>query len=380
MSHDLPALSRSAIAWVALLVTAAPRAGDRLYTVAATDPNLRVVDPATAATLSSRLITIPGGPAVQNAKGLALHPLTGELWAILWVSQQRQLAKIDPNTAIATLIGSTGDNFAGIAFDAVGTLYGVTGDGATVPETLFTLNQATGAPTFFMTLGNGNDGETIAHDPLTNQLFHASGLSVVVLETIDLVNRSVTNVPLSGFAWFEAAAMTHWVGRNFLVADIGADLSLVSAAGVVTRIGMMDHNAKGMAFVSTSNAPVFEAYGDGCPAQGGYIPALSGSGTPAWGNAVTLRVINGPGGAPGVFAFGLGTGSVSIAPGCAIQILPLLGFVVPIGLSGTGSGQGIGSMPLQIPPGAGPADIYFQTALIENLSIVLTNPLRMHIQ
>jgi hypothetical protein len=231
-----------------------------------------------------------------------------------------------------------------------------------------------------MTLGNGNDGETIAHDPATNRLYHASGLTVVVLETIDLVSRTVTNVPLSGASWHEAAAMTHWVGRNFLVADNGADLFVVSAAGVVSPIGMMDHNAKGMAFVRTPNTPVFRPYGDGCPAQGGYIPVMSGSGTPAWGNAVTLRVINGPGGAPAVIAFGLGTGSLQILPGCAIQILPLMGFVLPIALGGTGSGRGTAALPVQIPPGAGPVDLYLQTAIIEGTGLVLTSPVQMHIQ
>jgi hypothetical protein len=159
-----------------------------------------------------------------------------------------------------------------------------------------------------------------------------------------------------------------------------ADLFVVSASGVVSQIGTLDHNPKGMALLPAANAPVFHVYGDGCPAQGGYIPVLAGSGTPAWGNAVTLRVLNGPGGAPGVVAFGLGTGSVQILPGCSIQILPLLGFVVPIGLGGTGGGQGTGSLPLQIPPGAGPADLYLQTVLIEATSLVLTNPLQMHIQ
>src|SRR5688500_578297 len=108
--------------------------------------------------------------------------------------------------------------------------------------------------------------------------------------------------------------MTHWVGGNFLLADLGADLFVVAATGAVTYIGMMDHNPKGLAFLSTSNAPVFRPYGGGCAAQGGFIPVTSGSGTPAWGNAVTFRVLNAPGSAPAALAFGIGTGSVPISP------------------------------------------------------------------
>ena len=77
-------------------------------------------------------------------------------------------------------------------------LYGVTGDGsASQPETLFTLDSATGNATFLMALGNGGDGESIASDG--NNLFHLSGNNnPTVFEKINLNNLTTTNITLTG--------------------------------------------------------------------------------------------------------------------------------------------------------------------------------------
>src|SRR5690606_11000345 len=235
-------------------------AGDRLYTVTSNDATLRLVNPFTGTTISSVPITSSAGQ-VNWANGLAVHPLTGALWAILYVSGSgRVLARLDPTTGIATVVGPTGRAFAGIAFAANGTLYGVTGDGDQVaPETLFTLNLQTGAPTQVLALGNGDDGETIGFDPVTGNLLHASGYFSPVLERIDLGSLTVTSVPTSGSPYIEALAITHWVGSNFLMSDINDDLFVVSADGVVSKIATLDHSfIKGLAFVQTTNAAFFQ--------------------------------------------------------------------------------------------------------------------------
>src|SRR5439155_138658 len=80
---------------------------ERLFSVAATDDQLRLLDPASGTTLSSVRITLPG-ETVAGATGLATHPLTGELWALLRLARadnQRQLVVVDPTTGFATSIG-----------------------------------------------------------------------------------------------------------------------------------------------------------------------------------------------------------------------------------------------------------------------------------
>lgn len=376
--HAPSSLSFALVACTSLL-----SAGDRLYTVSPADGNLRLVNPFTAATITVVPITATG--TVQGANGLAVHPTTGELWSILQVQGSgRVLAKLNTTTGAATVIGAPGRNFAGIAFNAAGTLYGVTGDGDPVaPETLFTIDLTTGAPTQVVALGNGSDGETIAFDPATGLMLHASGLGVQngteILETIDLTSLAVTNVVLSGGDYDEALGMTHWVGRNFLLSDLNDDLFVVNASGLISLIGALDHTAKGLAFVQTTNAAFFRPYGDGCAAAGGYIPVLAGVGSPAAGGQVSLNIANGPGGAPGSLALGLGTGAFPLRPGCLVQILPLANVFLPIALSGAGPGTGTTSLPLQIPVGVR-GDIFFQAVVVDPLGLVLTNPEQMHIQ
>ncbi len=74
------------------------------------------------------------------------------------------------------------------------TCFPLTGDGAAVPETLYTLNTSTAAATFVKTLGTGADGEIIARGPLANVLYHSSGNTVSYFETINLSTLTTTIV------------------------------------------------------------------------------------------------------------------------------------------------------------------------------------------
>jgi len=106
------------------------------------------------------------GFTVVGINGLAKHPSNGTIYAVVGVSGgPRRLATLDPATGVLTDIGSLGDNFSQITFDPAGTLFGVTGDGATVPETLFQINPADATTAADMTLGNGADGEVVTFVP-----------------------------------------------------------------------------------------------------------------------------------------------------------------------------------------------------------------------
>ena len=87
---------------------------------------------------------------------------------------------INHATGVATSIGNTGDQFAGLAFNSNGTLFAMVGDkknsiGGLPPETLFTLNTSSAAPTQVLVLGRGNDGEAIGFNPNDGLIYHASG-------------------------------------------------------------------------------------------------------------------------------------------------------------------------------------------------------------
>jgi hypothetical protein len=228
------------------------------------DPNLRVIDASTGQTVSAMPITLPGF-AVVGGSGLARHPVTDELYAILKVqgTSFRRLVTVDELTGASTDVGDTARRFAGIAFASDGTLYGVTGDGSGVSETLFEIDPSDGSSVAILPLGNGSDGETIAFDPVAGRLYHASGLGTPnqvdgeILETIDPDNLLVDPVTLSGFDYQELTALG-WGAASFYAADLGDPvvddprLLSVTPGGVVTPIGTLDHVAKGLVLATPS--------------------------------------------------------------------------------------------------------------------------------
>jgi hypothetical protein len=137
-------------------------------------------------------ITADTGDVVFQTNGLARHPGTGEFYALVFAattrgggSTQRFLAQLDVNTGLATIIGDTGDSFADLTFHSDGTLYAVTGDGATTPSSLFTLSLADATPTFVLDMGPADfEGEGIAFNPEDGFIYRVSGLDQ--LDVIDL--------------------------------------------------------------------------------------------------------------------------------------------------------------------------------------------------
>ena len=229
-----------------------------LYSISVNDTELRVIDPFDASTISSVTITL-SGKTVSGGTGLAANPLTGELWALLkcgLCGKSRELVVIDASSGVATSIGNTGDAFAGLAFDSTGKLYGVTGDGAIIPETLFTINTIDATPTPLLPLGSGTDGETIAFNPDDGFIYHASGHSgnnEVIFESINIETSTITDISIINTLLVneEAQALTYWEEEDLFLwkQDHGVGpLFRVTSNGTPTLIGQMDHQSKGLAF------------------------------------------------------------------------------------------------------------------------------------
>jgi hypothetical protein len=156
----------------------------------------------------------------------------------------------------------------------------------------------------------------------------------------------------------------------------------VSTSGVVTTIGLMDHLAKGMAWV---NGPsFFQSYGHGCPGSGAFTPTLTGSGTPNPGQSFTLNIANALGGTQGVLFVGLGQGTANVVPSCALQVMPILPqliFTLPI--FGAGPGNGFLPLPASLPSNLPSFDVFVQVLVADPGAaggVASTAPLRMHIQ
>ncbi|HEY8504199.1 MAG TPA: PEP-CTERM sorting domain-containing protein [Gemmataceae bacterium] len=136
-------------------------------------------------------------------------------------------------------------------------LYGVTGDGASTPESLFTISQTDGSATFFMSLGAGDDGEAIAYNPTDGRMYHWSGLGTFnvdeIFQRIDLGTMAVADITLSGDGYGEViAAVYDPTSGNFLVNDLTGGFFSVTPGGVVTRLGTPALNVKGLAFAGAT--------------------------------------------------------------------------------------------------------------------------------
>lgn len=248
-----------------------PAAAQVLYSIARGDNVLRVIDPATGATIADDFLIEPPGGTVTGGNGLAKHPSKASLYALVRTSggfpTNRTLIEIRPLAGTAQIIGDTGDRFAGLAFDSSGTLYAVTGDGAATPESLYTLSLTDATPTFVVSLGNGGDGEAIGFNPNDGFLYHTSGVDdglnpdTRIFERIDLNSLTVTNIPISGDGYSEITALV-FSGNSFFAADtLGPILSSVTDGGAFSTVGSMDHVSKGLAFSAPAPVPALGGWG-----------------------------------------------------------------------------------------------------------------------
>ncbi len=221
--------------------------GATIYTVSPDDNKLRTIDGFDQSTTSAVDITL-SGETVNQVLGLAKHPTTGELYAVAKVassSTQFELVTIDPSTGSATSIGNTGDKFAGLTFDDSGKLYGVTGDGAAVPASLYQIDIADGSTTLVATLGNGDDGESIAFNTDDGMIYHISGNAIPIFEKIDPANEfAITDIGLDQDP--NGSLALAYVSGFFLGAGLTQVYS-VNQQGSLTFLGTPDHKVKGIA-------------------------------------------------------------------------------------------------------------------------------------
>ena len=229
------------------LAIAAPAHAQRLYgtnafvnSCASTVPpnfggcGLFYLNPVTGAIVDGRDITLAGF-TVTGATSVTVDPTTHEVYAILKVSADtsRRLAKLDVRTGVGTMVGNLGDRFASITFRG-GQLYGATGNGAAVPETLYLIDKTTASKTFARALGAGADGETLAYNPNDDMIYHWSGSSAAVI--FEKVSPdppyTITSITPNGGGGEVFGAVWNPATDRFLVHDISSVMASWSTAGV----------------------------------------------------------------------------------------------------------------------------------------------------
>ncbi len=206
-------------------------------------------------------MTVAGG-TIQKGLGLAFDPVTRRTFVVFKsnLPGSRHLGQVDPVTGVVADIGDLGDKFAAIAFDLAGQLYGVTGDGADTPETLFAIDKSNASTSEVVALGAGDDGETLALNPRDGLLYHSSGCNDSVWETIDPSGPTITPIGLTGDDFCEATALTYSEKSNsFVLVNLNsAEVNTVTTGGVSTELVVSPDRPviKGLAFVAEGPPPV----------------------------------------------------------------------------------------------------------------------------
>lgn len=252
-----------------------------LFMVSNNNSNLYQVDTTNGGTSNLGSLSPVGGGSISQCNGLAVHPCTGEIYAVVQYSSGsgRSIAVIDTN-ANAQIIGNTNDLVATIAFDDDGTLYAVTGDGANSPENMYTVNLSTGSISFFQSLGNGSDGEAIAYCPDNGKMYHWSGwsgsLSSIVFESIDLNTNTVTNIGMTGsVSPISIISAVYMGGGQFLVSHHNSNgIAVVDTNGLIVATGgSTTVPVKGMAFKVPSGIAVGSDKDRLCPSDTALLTA-----------------------------------------------------------------------------------------------------------
>jgi guanyl-specific ribonuclease Sa len=218
--------------------------------------DLEVMDSTTMTSTATIPLTSSTG-AVSGANGLAADPC-GVLYIVYKAAGSRYLGILDPATGVITEIGDLGDNVSNITF-ANGALLAVTGDGASVPETLYSVNITTAAMTLITPLGNGNDGESIEFNPDDGLLYHWSGWGTanIIMESINPTTLAITPIALTGATLANVGSSTYVGNGKFLICDVNTTgLKYVTTSGVVSATSNTSAVFKGTAFSNGGTASV----------------------------------------------------------------------------------------------------------------------------
>ncbi len=243
---------------------------DRLFSITCEGDLLYVICPETGMTRGRLPIRAFGEPGPYGAAGLAAHPLTGRLWTLLGVEMCQEMDKvemdlqilvhIDPRTGEAEAVGTSGMNFAALAFGADGTLYASTQSPSKQGEAgnaLYTLSTDDGSATLVgefspeleWTLGQG-----LALNPMDGLLYHGTrvfveGPSFVAFESVNPGPFDVTNIGVDSEDLDVPTAFTYDpMITAFLAADEDSALFSLTPEGALSLIGYMSHTSAGLAY------------------------------------------------------------------------------------------------------------------------------------
>lgn len=213
-----------------------PTVTPKIYGASPFQDSLWAID-TTTFTVSDNFAPSLSGFTITGITGMAYDPATFQTYVIMKVSgvTGRVLGTIDLSTGVCSQIGNLGDNFSSIIFDRYGQLYGITGDGATVPESFFTIDKTNAFTSLVFGMGNGLDGEVLCYNRMDEHFYHWSGNGTVVYEKWPATNLTYApvNIPISGSAGGETFGAMYLNQNKFIISNISSNLRRWDVNGTV---------------------------------------------------------------------------------------------------------------------------------------------------
>jgi hypothetical protein len=215
----------------------------QLYNVlSANEDSLFVLD-ASANIVQKIGITETNSNPIQGYNGMAKNPSNSTIYVVV-KSTPRYLATFNEAANTITKVADLSDKVSGIAFNTQGILYGITGDGATSPSTLYTVNTTTGQLIQVADLSGvpGDDGETIGFNSTDNLMYRLAGGQYLykinpLNGTQTLVTDTLQNAGISGHALY-------FNGTNFI--SMTNYMCTMTSAGVQTNCNVLPEDFKGI--------------------------------------------------------------------------------------------------------------------------------------
>jgi hypothetical protein len=211
------------------------------------DDTLRVFDTLTYAPLTAKQLTTTSG-VITGVTGLSKNQSTGIYYLVFKMSGSRFLGTLNPNTGSVTTIGDLQDNFAGITFNGNNTLLGITGSGATVPNTIYRINTTNASKTSVTTGSGGSGGQSICYSPLNNKVYQWTGIPFDYYEHDTSFTTSSNITVLSSTEVFGSVYKTN---GTFVLYDINGDFLSINPSGSISIDGsFLNAPQKGLAYIT----------------------------------------------------------------------------------------------------------------------------------
>ncbi|MDA7762958.1 hypothetical protein OAM07_05710 [Crocinitomicaceae bacterium] len=177
--------------------------------------------------------------------GMAMDQVNSNVYVVA-KSQggSRFLAKLDLATSLANKIGDLADKISSISFSGDGSLYGITGDGGSNPNRLYSIDLTNAELTEKADLSGDqdNDGEALAFNTSDDFMYRMAGEEF--LYKIDMTNFTTTLVTSQLLDDGASGHAMYYNGTNFIT--LSADICTMNSLGEQTNCNDIPFDAKGI--------------------------------------------------------------------------------------------------------------------------------------